>query len=86
VSKYTELDAAILEEVDDLRKRPGYMRTGSDIRSRIFNNRRGLLTQEQWDTGAFVIDRRLQAFRKAGVLTYSSATGWIRIEQETTNV
>lgn len=71
---YSAVDAAILDAIKT-GKRQFYLLEGDASVARAVNSIPGLPTQEKFR----VIDRRLQALRRAGKIAYSHACGWREI-------
>lgn len=81
MSKYAELDELILEKITVDTPTPFYkIHLSGGVGSEIF------LTCERMSTtgtdGFRVLDRRLQALRKAGKIKSIPGKGWVKIEEE----
>lgn len=72
MTKYQQLDDAIVQTV-----RKGGGSFGA-ILSRVGDLANPLAPKDRWgfSMAGRLVDRRLQALRKSGQLTYSRATGW----------
>lgn len=72
---YTNIDAAILSELKSGSKNFTQLQFGYVKKEAL------KLENEEFPTPAFrFIDRRLQALRKAGKITYSTKSGWSLVE------
>ena len=70
MNDYTQIDVAILAEIDGQRNA-----TWSIVEATNH------ITKPYWNlcdaSGMRVVDRRLQALKKAGKISYSRANGWV---------
>jgi len=70
MTDYTEIDAALLAEIKEGRNATWAMVDATNK-----------LTKPMWHkydlSGMRVVDRRLQALKKAGKISYARATGWV---------
>lgn len=85
MSKYAELDKLILDKIDNDTPTPFceihfYERGRSDFNSNVFTMCEGFATKT--GEGFRVLDRRLQALRKAGKIKSIPGKGWVKLIEE----
>ena len=85
MSKYAELDDLILDKIDNEKPTPFYQihfyeRGRSDFDSKVFTTCESFATKK--GEGFRVLDRRLQALRKAGKIKSVPGKGWIKLNWE----
>lgn len=85
MSKYAELDELILDKIDNETPTPFYkihLYEGgrSDLDNKVFTMCQSLSTKT--GEGFRVLDRRLQALRKAGKIKSVPGKGWIKLNGE----
>ncbi|KVN92583.1 hypothetical protein [Burkholderia ubonensis] len=79
MSKYQKLDALILAVIDDKPKRFATINLGEVVRESERIAREEATPRTRGDVIAWrMVDRRLQALRKAGKIR-STSTGWVRV-------
>ncbi|OJA71090.1 hypothetical protein BGV72_31555 [Burkholderia ubonensis] len=79
MSKYQKLDALILAVIDDKPKRFSTIYLGDIAReSERIAKEEGVTRSSRGAIPWRIVDRRLQALRKAGKIR-STSTGWVRV-------
>lgn len=76
MTDYTKIDAAILSEIAGGSTTARYIVAATDVLTRPLWGHDELMYQSGFRT----VDRRLQAMKKAGKISFTRASGWILAE------
>lgn len=76
MNDYTQIDAAILSEIAGGNRIARYITAATDVLTRPLWGYDELMYQSGFRT----VDRRLQAMKKSGKISYKRASGWVLAE------